>query len=61
MLAKHRWYDDPTSLGGIYDWAVQMDLRGTGPYRWDQLDPVVFPDETQEMWSTIAAVVQGQR
>jgi Di-N-acetylchitobiase len=48
------WYDDPSSLAPIYEWARDQGLRGTGPYRFDQLDPVGNPTETQNMWDAIA-------
>lgn len=33
------WYDDPESLQMKYAFARAIGVRGTGPYRWDQLDP----------------------
>ena len=48
------WYDDPTSLTPIYEWASSIGLRGTGPYRFDQLDPLGAPEETKAMWDAIA-------
>ena len=34
------WFDDPESLTPKYQMAKDMNLRGIGPYRFDQVDPV---------------------
>jgi len=50
------WYDDPISLSGIYKWALERGLGGSGPYRWDQLDLNGNKEESEAMWDAIKVV-----
>ena len=33
---RQLWFDDPVSLAEKYSFAARLNLRGVGPYRWDQ-------------------------
>jgi len=47
------WYDDPISLIPKYEYAKQKGLRGVGPFRFDQLDPVKAYSEFKEMMDAL--------
>ena len=47
------WFDDPESLTPKYQMAKDMNLRGVGPYRFDQVDPVNQPDQFQAMFDAL--------
>lgn len=49
------WFDDTKSIRDKFSWARSMQIGGVGPYTFDDLDPMKFPTETQEMWSTFDA------
>ena len=45
------WFDDPVSLAAKYKWAREHNLRGVGPYVFQNLDPIGAPDDALAMWS----------
>lgn len=49
------WFDDAVSLAHKFAWAKSMHLGGVGPYTFDDLDPLNFPDESRAMWSAFDA------
>lgn len=51
------WFDDATSIRNKFAWAKTMGLGGVGPFTFDDLDPVEFPKESQEMWSAFDTFV----
>ena len=50
------WYDDTLSLRTLYQFAKDANLRGTGPYRWDQLDLINNPHESSEMFNALKEI-----
>lgn len=51
-LVRQSWMDDPRSLRRKYSYARSMGLAGVGPYAFHDLDPVLQPEESRQMWST---------
>jgi di-N-acetylchitobiase len=47
------WYDDSESLGVIYRYVKDMNLGGTGPYRFDQLDLANNAEESRAMFAAL--------
>jgi di-N-acetylchitobiase len=50
FLVQQYWYDDAQSLKLKYAWARSNELRGLGPYTFDDLNGAPA-QETQSMWS----------
>ena len=46
------WFDDPVSLAAKFTWARYHNLRGVGPYVFQNLDPIGAPEDALAMWST---------
>ena len=46
------WFDDPISLAAKYKWARKHNLRGVGPYVFQNLDPIGAPEDALAMWCT---------
>jgi len=49
------WFDDNKSIRDKFTWARSARLGGVGPYIFDDLDPIEFPEESKAMWSTFDA------
>lgn len=47
------WYDDAESLTPKYQLAKDMGLRGVGPYRFDQVDPIGQPEIFKSMYDAM--------
>jgi di-N-acetylchitobiase len=49
------WFDDDKSIRDKFAWAKSVGLGGVGPYTFDDLNPIQFPDESKAMWSAFDA------
>lgn len=49
------WFDDDKSIRDKFAWAKSAGLGGVGPYTFDDLNPIQFPDESKAMWSAFDA------
>lgn len=51
QVVKQSWLDDPISLRHKYAYARSVGLAGVGPFQFSDLDPVLQPEESRQMWS----------
>lgn len=54
------WFDDAESLTPKYQLAKDLGLRGIGPYRFDQVDPVNQPDQFNAMFDAMRVFLNDE-